>query len=45
MARNSPEYQGQRSHADRDKRRNPDGTAKEQLLHVRFADRKCAERG
>lgn len=45
MAWNSPEYQGQRRHADRDERRNPDGTAKEQLLHIRFADRKRAERG
>lgn len=45
MAWDCPEYQGQRSHTDRNKRGNPDGTAKEQLLHVRFADRKRAERG
>ena len=45
MAWNSPEYQGQRCHADCDERRDPDGTAKEQLLDVRFADRERAERG
>lgn len=45
MARNSPKYQGQGSHADRDERRNPDGTPKEQLLHIRFAYSKRAERG
>ena len=45
MAWNSPEYQGQRSHTDRDQRRHPDGTPKEQLPHVGFTDCERAERG